>query len=226
MRTKKIYLIRHGQTEYNKLGLVQGSGVDADLNELGKKQARAFYNAYKHIKFDKIYTSTLKRTHQTVLPFINEGVMWQPLEGLNEISWGNKEGKEITDKDNEQHYFMLHGRKKGELHLKPEGGESPLEVAGRQQKALEHILQHEQEETILICMHGRAMRIFLCLLTDVHIKEMDRFEHNNVSLYVLNYENGKFSIEVSNDRSHLDSLPASGASHHSHNTVHYPKVAV
>jgi len=41
---KTIYFIRHGETEYNKLGIVQGSGVDSELNENGRAQAQAFYN--------------------------------------------------------------------------------------------------------------------------------------------------------------------------------------
>lgn len=41
---KDIYLIRHGETDYNRMRVVQGSGIDADLNELGNKQARAFLN--------------------------------------------------------------------------------------------------------------------------------------------------------------------------------------
>ncbi|HEY0898299.1 MAG TPA: histidine phosphatase family protein, partial [Sphingobacteriaceae bacterium] len=62
---KTLYIIRHGETELNRRGIVQGRGMNTDLNELGKKQAEAFYQAYFHIPFDKIYTSTLKRTHQT-----------------------------------------------------------------------------------------------------------------------------------------------------------------
>ena len=43
---KDIYLIRHGETDYNRLGVVQGSGIDADLNELGQRQAKAFFDHY------------------------------------------------------------------------------------------------------------------------------------------------------------------------------------
>ncbi|MEY4709285.1 MAG: hypothetical protein RIS28_417 [Bacteroidota bacterium] len=49
--TKTMYIIRHGETNYNRLGIVQGSGVDTDINELGQQQADAFYQAYKHIPF-------------------------------------------------------------------------------------------------------------------------------------------------------------------------------
>jgi probable phosphoglycerate mutase len=66
MSKKEIYLIRHGETEYNKKGIVQGSGIDADLNETGRNQAEAFHRKYGDVAFQKVYTSALVRTHQTV----------------------------------------------------------------------------------------------------------------------------------------------------------------
>ncbi len=68
---KDIYLIRHGETDYNRMRVVQGSGIDADLNELGKRQAQAFFEHYQNLALDKIYTSALRRTHQSVKGFID-----------------------------------------------------------------------------------------------------------------------------------------------------------
>jgi probable phosphoglycerate mutase len=205
---KKIYIVRHGETEYNKLGLVQGSGVDASLNEKGWQQAKSFFDAYKHIKFDKIYTSALRRTHQTVHLFLKNNIEWETLKGLNEISWGSKEGKVLTPADDQQHYAMLNGWKNGELHLKSDGGESPLEVQQRQKRALSYIMNQSKEQTILICMHGRAMKIFLSLMLGTDMRVMDTYEHNNLSLYVLDYKNDKFELKVKNDRRHLEAIEA------------------
>ena len=80
---KTIYLIRHGETDLNKRGVVQGRGMDTDLNDFGRKQSEAFYKAYKHVPFDKIYTSTLKRTHQTVKGFIDLNIPWTQYAGLD-----------------------------------------------------------------------------------------------------------------------------------------------
>ena len=96
MSTKKIYLIRHGQTDYNLRGVVQGSGIDAPLNETGRKQAEAFYQTYKSVSFDKVYTSVLQRSQQSVKKFLADGIPHEAFEGLNEISWGNREGISIT----------------------------------------------------------------------------------------------------------------------------------
>ena len=58
----KIYMIRHGETDFNRTGIVQGSGVDSDLNQLGREQAQAFYEKYKDVRFDALYVSCLLYT--------------------------------------------------------------------------------------------------------------------------------------------------------------------
>ncbi|WP_027003472.1 histidine phosphatase family protein [Hugenholtzia roseola] len=206
---KQLYIIRHGRTEYNHLGLVQGSGVDSDLDEIGRKQAQHFYQHYQHIGFDKIYTSALRRTHQTVAPFVVEQqIPMQPLKGLNEISWGNKEGRAVTPEEDRAYFKMIEGWRSGLLHLKIPDGETPLEVYERQQKALEIIMANPKEEKVLVCMHGRAMKIFLCLLLGIDLSKMDDFSHSNTCLYRVDYvgEN-QFELVINNCTRHLERLP-------------------
>lgn len=205
MPIKEIYLIRHGETEYNRQGIIQGSGIDSDLNENGLQQARAFYEHYKNHFFDKIYISELKRTWQTVQLFAQEGVPVEKHAGLNEISWGKYEGTQMT-KVPQPHYLDLVQRwKKGETSLSIGGGESPEDVARRQQKVLDVIFSRPEEKRILICMHGRAMRVFLCLLFGKPISQMDEFHHSNTSLYhlVFNSDDGSIYAERKNCLRHL-----------------------
>jgi probable phosphoglycerate mutase len=105
--SKKVYLVRHGQTDFNLRNIVQGSGVDTDLNELGRNQAAMFYQMYKDIPFDKIYTSALKRSQQSVQQFIARGIPFDALAGLNEISWGPKEGHRVTPDEDAYYHYML-----------------------------------------------------------------------------------------------------------------------
>ena len=203
LSTKKIYLIRHGQTDYNLKSIVKGSGVDTDLNDRGQAQASAFYDMYKGIAFDKVYTSALKRSQQSVASFIDAGVPHEALAGLNEISWGNKEGHKITPSEDEYYHYMLKQWQLGNTSLKIEKGESPDDVVERMKPAMDHIMKHEEEKTILICMHGRAIRILLCYLLRYPLKSMDMFEHENLCLYLLNYTGSMFSVERYNDRTHL-----------------------
>lgn len=200
---KNIYLIRHGQTDYNLKGIVQGSRVDTDLNETGQKQAELFYNAYKHIPFDKIYTSKLKRTTQSVKGFIQLGIPHESYEGLNEISWGDQDGKASNQQMHEYYSYISGQWAMGNLDIKIGGGESPNQVLERQKPVVELIKARSNEHNILICMHGRAMRILLCHLLDKPLSEMDTFEHSNLCLYQLTYVTGQFSLLKANDTSHL-----------------------
>ncbi|MFN3403628.1 MAG: histidine phosphatase family protein [Cytophagaceae bacterium] len=203
---KKIYLIRHGQTDYNLKGIVQGSGVDTDLNDTGREQARAFYERYKLIKFDKIYISALKRTRQSVQLFLDNGIPYEVHPELNEISWGNKDGQVISMQDNDEYIKMVRSWSSGNLEYRIEGGESPIDVQARQKIFLKKILPRKEESTILICMHGRAIRILLSTLMDHDLSCMEQFDHHNLGLYILNYSGEKFSIEKANCMEHLQDL--------------------
>ena len=203
MDSKKIYIVRHGQTDFNLKNIVQGSGVDSSLNERGIVQAKAFFEHYKHVPFDKIYTSTLKRTTETVKSFLDLGIPSESFAGLNEISWGNKEGFKITPEEDQYYHYMLKQWQLGNTSLKIEEGESPDDVVHRMKPVVDYIMSRTEEKTVLICMHGRAIRILLCILLDYPLKSMDMFEHENLCLYLLNYVDGKFSIELHNDISHL-----------------------
>jgi probable phosphoglycerate mutase len=206
LNTKKIYVVRHGQTDLNLKGIVQGSGVDSSLNDTGRAQALAFFENYKHILFDKVYTSVLKRTKETVENFIQIGIPTEALVGLNEISWGKKEGEPITPEEDKYYHYMLDQWQKGNTTLRIEGGESPDEVVTRMKPAVDHILTKENENTILICMHGRAIRILLCYLLNYPLKSMDMFEHENACLYILNFTGTVFNVELYNNVDHLKSL--------------------
>lgn len=203
MNSKKIYLIRHGQTDFNLKNIVQGSGVDTDLNELGRKQAEAFFQAYKHIPFDSVYTSVLKRSQQSVQRFIDLGIPHVALAGLNEISWGNKEGYRVTPEEDEYYHHMLRQWQLGNTSLRIEGGESPDDVVARMKPAMDYIMKQHNEKTILICMHGRAIRILLCYLLNYPLKSMDMFDHTNLCLYLLHFSGTMFSVEKYNDTHHL-----------------------
>lgn len=209
MLTKTIYLIRHGETEFNRRGVVQGSGIDSDLNELGFLQARAFFDTYQDIEFDKIYTSKLRRTVQSVQEFINVGIPYEQFEGLNEISWGEKEGKIPNYLEDENYLEIIVNWGKGKTDIPAaKGGETPEQVVVRQKTAFEEIIARSDERMILVVMHGRAIRILLTHLLDLPLSEMDTFNHSNLCLYRLSYDyqTKKFSLDLANDTEHLTKL--------------------
>lgn len=204
---KTIYLTRHGETEFNRLGIVQGSGVDSALNGKGNQQAELFYQHYNNLLFDRVYTSTLQRTYQSVQRFIEEKkIPHTAFDGLNEIKWGVYEGKSSTPEQKAVYLKMVREWKNGNLEHSIPGGENPLELQERQKPVLQHILKETHEKQILVCMHGRAMRSFLCLMLNEPLSEMDKFHHRNLGLYIVNYSEGRFEVEKENDGEHLQSL--------------------
>lgn len=203
---KEIYIIRHGETDLNKQGIVQGRGIDSSLNEKGIAQGEAFYQSYKDIKFDKIYTSSLKRTAQTVQKFIDSNIAHSALRDLDELAWGIWEGKPNNEAAHAAFKDLVGDWENGIYDSKFENGESVSEVYERLKNPMRILSENPNEQKILLCMHGRAMRIFLCLLTQTPLKEMGTFPHQNTVLYKVGLAAGKFSILEFNNVSHLEHL--------------------
>ncbi len=203
VRPRTIFLLRHGQTDFNVRGIVQGSGVDSSLNDTGRRQAAQFFAAYGHIPFDKVYTSALRRTHESVQQFLDLGLPHEAHAGLNEISWGVREGTRITMEEDAEYREVLAGWVAGDTHARLTGGESPEEVAARQRPFIELLKSREEEQTVLVCMHGRAMRVMLCQLLNYPLSCMEGFEHSNLCLYKLEYTGSVFTIKNFLDVAHL-----------------------
>lgn len=202
MSVKHIFIIRHGETDFNKQNIVQGSGVDTDLNETGRQQAKQFFEAYKNFPFEVVYTSALKRSQQSVAGFLKKGIHHIVMPELNEISWGDFEGKKQTPEQRALYWDMIQKWNAGELDAKIPNGESPLEMQERQKRVLRSILENPAQY-ILICMHGRAMKSFLCLLLNIPLTQMEDFPHVNVCLYQLEHKEGGFSLIKHNDTAHF-----------------------
>lgn len=200
---KTIYLIRHGETDFNKQGIIQGSGINSHLNEHGRKQANMFYETYKSIAFDHVYTSELIRTQQTVEAF-TKNTPQTHLAELNEINWGIMEGVKQTPEMSKEYQKMVDNWSKGILEIAIENGETPLAMFNRQKLGLERIMQKTEEKYVLISMHGRAMRSFLCLLCQKPLSEMEKWGHSNVCLYILEFNGSHFDIILSNNTEHLN----------------------
>jgi broad specificity phosphatase PhoE len=203
---KWIYIIRHGETDYNKSGMVQGSGIDSDLNDTGKKQAKAFYDKYKKEGFEKIYISALKRTRQSVESFLLDGIPHESIPELNEICWGAFEGVDITPEMHERYLNIIHQWRSGNLDIAYEGAETPVQMAERQRTAIHKINSNAGESKILIVTHGRYLRSFLCVLLNKPLQAMDDFDHANLCLYVLKYDGENYELVTKDSREHLEGI--------------------
>lgn len=206
MTSRKIFIVRHGETDFNRQNVVQGSGVDSSINDLGQLQAEHFFRHFKDFPFEKVYISRLRRTAESVKGFIEKGIPTEALPGLNEISWGVYEGLPHTAKFEQDYHGRVADWRAGKLDIPVEGGETPLELHERQRAALNHMLSGP-EKNILICMHGRALKAFICLMLNIPLNHMDDYEHRNLGLYIFEEQNGGFVMTGKNLADHLDGIP-------------------
>ncbi len=198
-----VFWIRHGETEYNQKGIVQGKAIDSSLSEMGKIQAQAFYEAYKHIPFAAIFTSSLQRTKQTVEPFLaDSSVPHYEIPELDEIHWGKWEGKKVEEIIEElgQCYEEWD---KGNYDFNIYKGESPLQALERVKKGLEKIFSVETEKPILVCAHSRISRIVFTHLFGYELKDMSKFGLNNTALSIISRYKNHFIMNRFNDTTHL-----------------------
>lgn len=198
----RIYFVRHGETDYNKQQIVQGSGIDSSLNDMGRSQASALFEKYKEVPFDLVFTSALQRTQQTAQHFIDKPIPHISTPDLNEINWGVHEGQKSTP-------FMINAYKDlinkwgaNDFDARLEEGESANELQTRLNRFLNQ-LKERKENTVLVFTHGRTLRCIMCLIEGKHLREMENYQHHNTGVFLVNYEDGQYEVLLNNDTSHL-----------------------
>lgn len=130
----KLYIMRHGETDWNKQGLIQGS-ADIPLNEYGIALAELTRDglAAEGIRFDKIFTSPYQRAVQTAQIIAEpSGVEVQPAKAIQEMSFGAYEGIKIRELRTNPAYREINKCFDDPVHYVPEGeAESYEEVFAR-----------------------------------------------------------------------------------------------
>ncbi len=205
MTTKTLYIVRHGETEQNKKGIVQGRGVDSVLNETGIKQAEFFYQHYKEYNFDQLFCSTQQRSYQTIQGFDPFGMSIIRDSRLDEINWGEHEGKAGNPELMDKYYRIIHSWSNGNYHDAALGGESAFELSQRLKSFLGDLNGMDFSKA-LICTHGRTIRALICLLKQQDLKHMEVVQHRNTGLYVAEWQVNQWNVILENDSKHLDKL--------------------
>ena len=211
MSETTLYLVRHGQTDYNRQHVVQGRGVDAVLNATGRAQAAAVARRLAGVPFGVIYTSTLRRAVETAEAIAHEhsGAPMHRLADLEEMAWGDFEGRPITPSVRQVIEDFSARWRNGEFAYRLEGGESIYDVQQRGRQAIHHTLAHHTGETVLEVTHGGMLRVLLATLLEAYsLERMDEIPHTNTGVNALRCYDGRFEIELLNCTAHLDA-PAS-----------------
>lgn len=202
IQPKTIYLIRHGETDYNRQGIVQGGTIDASLNETGYQQADAFWERYKNSSFEAVLTSRLQRTHQTVRRFIESGIPWEQFADINEMNWGSREGQYSTPEIMAEYEVIKARWSQGFYETRAHDGETALELFQRVKRFVDHLGQRK-ENKILVCSHGRAMCAMMTVFQNEPLSEMNKYRHENTGLWIIRADTDRFWVEKSNSTEHL-----------------------
>ena len=205
---KNILLIRHGQSEWNKLNLFTGF-KNIELSEQGIEEANKAGQNFKNldIKFNIVFTSELKRAQETAKIILQNLDQWDFLnnEGkiisninLNERDYGDLTGlnkKETAEKFGEE---QVHKWRRG-YSDQPPNGESLEDVVRRVKKYFEEVIkpaiQSNENDNILIAAHGNSLRALLIVMNIYEPNNINSVElSTGVPIHVILKDN-KFSIK-------------------------------
>lgn len=187
-RRATIYLVRHGESESNKRGIISGHS-DYALTKQGKEQVRQTKLALKDIHFDAAYSSDLKRAAHTA-----EILYGKPVEEANrmqtlrERDFGSLDGQPQSVYDALSRKRMAMSHSKSWIYKDVPDYESDHEVSLRFLPALEEIARNNPGKTILIGAHGSAIRITLMQVTGYTHKEFPAGSFGNAAYAELAYD--------------------------------------
>ncbi|APC40473.1 histidine phosphatase family protein [Clostridium estertheticum] len=198
-----ITLVRHGETNWNVLGKFQGC-KDIILSNEGILQAQYLNERFQN-KFDYIYTSPLKRAHETA-EIISKGSDIIPMiePGIKEIDFGEWEG--LTIKEVETNYPKeLVLWRSDELNGPMCGGEISLKIASmRAKKAILKIATKHPGKKIIIVAHGGIIKAGLLGIFDLKMTMYHKIILGNTSVCKIIFDNElNPKIITLNDTSHL-----------------------
>jgi broad specificity phosphatase PhoE len=200
-----IYLVRHGQTAWNKEEIFRGR-TDIPLDEIGLRQAELTGEYLKEVEIHAIYSSPLSRAWQTaqkIAQFHNLNVL--PLEGIIDMSFGKWEGRahqEIKETDCETYRQW-----REEPHLvRLPGGESLNDVRIRAMAALEEVIQNHPGKNLVLVSHRVINKILLCAILGLDNSHFWQITQDPTAINLIRYRNGKYILSLVNEICHLKPL--------------------
>lgn len=194
----KIYIIRHGETDWNTVRRLQGNS-DIPLNEAGRELARITSKALENVPFSRIYTSPLLRAKETAqiikgnrdIPVIEEPRIKEICFGICE---GYHCGRDNYDIPVEGFMnFFEHPEK----YVPPKNAESIEDLCKRTTLFLQELVHTKdmENETVLISTHGAALK---GLLSSVNMDGIENFwnggVHKNCAVTILEAKNGEIKL--------------------------------
>ena len=175
----KIVITRHGETDENIAGILQGH-LYGTLSANGVEQAKKLALRLEDEQIDIIYSSDLKRARDTT----EEICKYHPntktvfVEALREKSLGEYEGRKKSD--------VGWDAKSHKTVTQPKGGETMIEFYKRVEHFLDEIVQKHPNDLVLLVSHGGVNKVLISVITGKHYTEVDSIRNTSVTIFEIN----------------------------------------
>ncbi len=167
----RLILVRHGETDWNREGRIQG-WLDIELNELGRKQAMSLADELKEEKIESIYSSSLRRALETAkLIAKSHSLEVKEEPNLKEINQGEWQG--LTVDETRLRYGKLYERwLTAPLEVRSPGGETIKEAYGRVTSSCRKIVEGHPNGTICIVAHKVASALIKSYYQGIKLEKL------------------------------------------------------
>lgn len=200
--TNTIYIVRHGQTEWNILGKTQGHG-NSDLTAKGIEQAQLLANSMTKYPIDYIYSSDLGRAYQTAEIIGNKlNVEVEKTEALREMNFGTWEGRLISDIMDENPALYKQWRNEPHLAKIPQGETLDM-IKKRTDEFIKKINKKHDGKHIVLVTHSLCARIMLLSFLDSNVKNIYKINQGNTALNIIELRDYGPVVMKMNDTSHI-----------------------
>ena len=201
----KLYIVRHGETAWNREGRIQGHS-DVGLSERGRQQAILLAQRLKSVSLDAAYASDLCRASDTAAVVLQgRDVPLYPTARLREYHKGAFEG--LTETELRARYPAEYpGYIAKDLDYAPEGGESTRSVSDRMTSVINEIKARHLGDNVLVVGHGGSLRAAMMALLGMSMDANWRFVFGNCTLTIVDTYHDNAVLRLFNDSSHLTNL--------------------
>ena len=212
----RIFLVRHGETNWNKEGRFQGQ-IDIPLNENGKNQARKTFEYLKNISLNKAFSSSMNRPYETAQIILQhkKDLKIEKIDSLVEISHGLWEGKLESEIREEWPILLKNWHDKPEEVIMPEG-ESIKDVSERSIEAFKNICSSQKDNDLtLVVAHDAVNKTLICNILGINYSNIWMIKQGNGGITVIDLFNDpskKPVISALNITTHLGGIIDSTAS--------------
>jgi len=203
-----LYLIRHGATASNEQTppILQGSGVDSPLSQLGKQQAEATGKLLASLKLDAVCSSPMARAISTAKAIAApHDLRVSTVKNLHEIDVGDWEGLDwgtILERTPDAYrQFMEDSGTHGYL-----GGESYQDVLDRVLPPIERLIKDFEGRTIVVVAHKAVNRSLLASMLSLEMRRAKDLPQDNCCVNRIVARNSELKLDTMNSALHLASL--------------------